>query len=59
MSNTIEQLVGQIIIAGFRGKTLEKDSDISKYITEIEKAVEIYDRIITFLLCNTSSYPLV
>lgn len=29
------------------------------YITEIEKAVEIYDRIITFLLCNTSSYPLV
>ena len=34
MSNTIEQLVGQIIIAGFRGKTLEEDSDIAKYITD-------------------------
>ena len=44
MSNTIEQLVGQIIIAGFRGKTLEKDSDISKYITDLNiGGVILYD----------------
>lgn len=44
MSNTIEQLVGQIIIAGFRGKTLEEDSEISKYITDLNiGGVILYD----------------
>ena len=44
MSNTIEQLVGQIIIAGFRGKTLEEDSDIAKYITDLNiGGVILYD----------------
>ena len=44
MSNTIEQLVGQIIIAGFRGKTLEEDSEIFKYITDLNiGGVILYD----------------
>jgi|TARA_Y100000994_G_scaffold72642_1_gene59513 beta-N-acetylhexosaminidase len=44
MSKSIEQLVGQIIIAGFRGKALEKDSDIARYVTEFNiGGVILYD----------------
>ena len=32
MSFSIEQQIGQLIIAGFRGKTIENNSDISNYI---------------------------
>ena len=44
MSNSIEQLVGQIIIAGFRGKTANEKSAIKKYILEYHIAgVILYD----------------
>ena len=44
MSNSIEQLVGQIIIAGFRGKTANEKSPIKKYILKYHIAgVILYD----------------
>ena len=44
MSISIEQQVGQLIIAGFRGKTVKKGSSISEYITDYNIAgVILYD----------------
>ena len=44
MRNSLEQLVGQIIIAGFRGKTIEKDSTIASYIIDFNLGgVILYD----------------
>ena len=34
MPISLDQQIGQLIIAGFRGKTIEKDSDIVNYINE-------------------------
>ena len=44
MLNTIEQQVGQLIIAGFRGMTVETGSDIQHYIKEYNiGGVILYD----------------
>ena len=44
MLNTIEQQVGQLIIAGFRGMTVETGSDIKHYIKEYNiGGVILYD----------------
>ena len=44
MSNSIEKLVGQLIIAGFRGKTIQSDSPIASYIKDFSLAgVILYD----------------
>ena len=44
MPNAIEQLVGQLIIAGFRGKTADPNSEIEKYIIDYNIAgVILYD----------------
>ncbi|MFL2983069.1 MAG: glycoside hydrolase family 3 N-terminal domain-containing protein [Candidatus Neomarinimicrobiota bacterium] len=44
MSFSIEQQIGQLIIAGFRGKTIRKDSDISTYIKKYNLGgVILYD----------------
>ena len=44
MSNSIEKLVGQLIIAGFRGKSIENDSPIVNYIKNFNLAgVILYD----------------
>ena len=38
MSNSIEKLVGQLIIAGFRGKSIKNDSPIVSFIKDINLA---------------------
>ena len=44
MSKSIEQLVGQIIIAGFRGKTVNENSAIARYINDYNiSGVILYD----------------
>ena len=44
MPDSLEHLVGQLIIAGFRGKTVEEDSSIEKYIKTYNLAgVILYD----------------
>ena len=44
MPNSIEQLVGQLIIAGFRGKSAKSDSDIARYIQDYHlSGVILYD----------------
>ena len=44
MTQTLEQLVGQLIIAGFRGTTVNSDSDIAKFIRDYKLAgVILYD----------------
>ena len=44
MSISIEQQIGQLIIAGFRGKTLEPDSEIANYINNYNiGGVILYD----------------
>ena len=44
MSITIQQQIGQLIIAGFRGKTVEPGSDIERYIKEYNiGGVILYD----------------
>ena len=47
MSNSIEKLVGQLIIAGFRGKSIKNDSPIVNYIKnfnmKIKKKAPILD----------------
>ena len=44
MSNSIEKLVGQLIIAGFRGKSIKNDSPIVNYIKNFNLAgVILYD----------------
>ena len=44
MPNAVEQLVGQLIIAGFRGKTADQNSEIAKYINDYNIAgVILYD----------------
>ena len=44
MSNSVEKLVGQLIIAGFRGKSIKNDSPIVNYIKNFNLAgVIIYD----------------
>ncbi|MEC9376784.1 MAG: glycoside hydrolase family 3 N-terminal domain-containing protein [Candidatus Neomarinimicrobiota bacterium] len=44
MPNSIEQLVGQLIIAGFRGKSAKSDSDIARYIRDYHlSGVILYD----------------
>ena len=44
MPNSLEHLVGQLIIAGFRGKTVEEHSSIAKYIKTYNLAgVILYD----------------
>ena len=44
MPNAVEQLVGQLIIAGFRGKTVDPDSEIAKYIVDYNiTGVILYD----------------
>ena len=44
MPNAVEQLVGQLIIAGFRGKTADQNSEIAKYIIDYNIAgVILYD----------------
>ena len=42
MSKSTQQLVGQIIIAGFRGKTVNENSDIVKYIKDYNLAGVIF-----------------
>ena len=42
MSKSIQQLVGQLIIAGFRGKTVNENSDIVKYIKDYNLAGVIF-----------------
>ena len=44
MSNSTEKLVGQLIIAGFRGKSIKDDSPIVKFIKDFNLAgVILYD----------------
>ena len=44
MSNSIEKLVGQLIIAGFRGKSIKNDSPIVSFIKDFNLAgVILYD----------------
>ena len=44
MPNSIEQLVGQLIIAGFRGKSAKSGSDIARYIQDYHlSGVILYD----------------
>ena len=44
MSNSVEKLVGQLIIAGFRGKSIKNDSPIVNYIKNFNLAgVILYD----------------
>ena len=44
MSNSLEKIVGQLIIAGFRGKTITPSSSISKYIKDYNLGgVILYD----------------
>ncbi len=44
MSNSIEKLVGQLIIAGFRGKSIKNDSPIESFIKNFNLAgVILYD----------------
>ena len=44
MSNSIEKLVGQLIIAGFRGKSIKNDSPIVNYIKNFNIAgIILYD----------------
>ena len=44
MSNSIEKLVGQLIIAGFRNKSIKNDSPIVNYIKNFNLAgVILYD----------------
>ena len=44
MSKSTEQLVGQMIIAGFRGKTVNENSSIVKYIKDYNlSGVILYD----------------
>ena len=44
MSISLDQQIGQLIIAGFRGKTIEKDSDIVNYINKYNiGGVILYD----------------
>ena len=44
MSKSFEQLVGQIIIAGFRGKTVNENSAIARYINDYNiSGVILYD----------------
>ena len=49
MSKSIQQLAGQLIIAGFRGKTVNENSDIIKYIKDYNLAgVIFYDMDLEF-----------
>ena len=44
MTNTIKREIGQLIIAGFRGNSINKSSDIVKYIKDFNiGGVILYD----------------
>jgi beta-N-acetylhexosaminidase len=44
MTNTIKKEIGQLIIAGFRGNSINKNSDIVKYIKDFNiGGVILYD----------------
>ena len=48
MSFSIEQQIGQLIVAGFRGKTIKNNSDISSYIKKYNiGGVILYDEDVT------------
>ena len=42
MPNAIEQLVGQLIIAGFRGKTADQTTEIAKYIIDYNNNLKFF-----------------
>ena len=49
MSNSLEKIVGQLIIAGFRGKNITSSSPISKYIRDYNLGgVILYDEDVGF-----------